>query len=72
MHVVSALGWAAVSVHLFAAVTVVAALFASPVSANEALQWNDTTVRAAIVGGQNGKFSRPARSPWCKEPSTTH
>ena len=53
MHVVSALGWAAVSVHLFAA-TVVTALFASPVSANEALQWNDTTVKAAIVGGQNG------------------
>src|SRR5688500_6259764 len=52
MHVVSALGRAAIGVHLFAA-TVVTALVASPVSANEALKWNETTVRAAIVGGQN-------------------
>ena len=52
MHVVSTLGRAAFGVPFFTA-TVVTALLASPVSANEALKWNDTTVRAASLGGQN-------------------
>src|SRR5262245_13563095 len=35
------------------AAVVVAAAFASPVAANDALKWNETTVKAAIAGGQN-------------------
>src|ERR671912_377649 len=52
MHVASALGRAALGIHFFAA-TVVTTLLAAPAAANEALKWNETTVRAAIVGGQN-------------------
>ena len=52
MHVLSALGRAAVGVPFFTA-TVDTALLASPVSANEALKWNDTTVKAAGLGGQS-------------------
>ena len=52
MHVLSALGRAAIGVPFFTA-TVVTALLASPVSANDALRWNDTTVKAAGLGGQN-------------------
>ena len=52
MHVASALGRAAVGIHFFAA-TIVTTLLAAPAAANEALKWNETTVRAAIVGGQN-------------------
>src|SRR5690242_14828880 len=52
MPVVSALRRAAAGVPFFTAM-VVTALLASPVSANEALKWNDTAAKAAGLGGQN-------------------
>ena len=52
MRVVSALVRNSASLH-FVAAAVVATFLASPVLANEALKWNETTVRAAIAGGQN-------------------
>jgi hypothetical protein len=52
MSVVSALGRAAIGVPLFTA-AVITALLASPVSANEALKWNETAAKAASLGGQN-------------------
>src|SRR4051812_29932595 len=52
MRVVSALVRDFASLH-FVAAAVVATFLASPVLANEALKWNETTARAAIAGGQN-------------------
>src|SRR5262245_7078133 len=52
MHVVSALVRATVRVH-FVAAAVVTVLVASPAVANEALKGNETTAKAAMVGGQN-------------------
>ena len=52
MNVISRLVRSSGAVRSIAAV-VVAAAFASPVAANDALKWNETTVRAAIAGGQN-------------------
>jgi hypothetical protein len=52
MLVLSALGRAAIGVSFLTA-TVVSVLLASPASANEALKWNETTVKAASLGGQN-------------------
>jgi len=52
MHAVFALVRAAVRVHLVAA-AIVTALIALPAVANDVLKWNETTVKAAIAGGQN-------------------
>ncbi len=52
MHAVSALIRTAVRVHLVAA-AILTAFVAIPAVANDALKWNDTTVKAAIAGGQN-------------------
>lgn len=49
----SALERAALGVQGLLASAVVATLLTSPVSANEVLTWNDTTVRVAAIGGQN-------------------
>lgn len=56
MYVVSAPIRAAFGIRLSAIAVVtalLAAFLASPAAANEAIKWNETTVKAAIAGGQN-------------------
>jgi len=53
MHVISGFVLPTGAVRVVAA-AFVATMLASPVAANDALKWNETTVRAAIAGGQNG------------------
>ena len=72
MRVVSALVQASASLH-FVAAAVIVTFLASPVLANEALKWNETTVRAAIAGGQNSiqldahRCHGAGRRPRCAE-----